>query len=142
MEKASAQSTGKLRARKTGQHEKGKMRFDPTKGMPQYENGKGDHLQSIAGTRPVLISDEPQLLADLTSNFPLRSLTMLNSFPGQIFIRLPSMPRTLCHVRPLFTRFHIHQEVHLSIAVSLRFWSLLEDTGEQRQTNCSGQCYQ
>ena len=35
MEKASTQSTGKLRvSRKTGQHEKGKMRFDPTKGMP------------------------------------------------------------------------------------------------------------
>jgi len=73
----------------------------------------------------VLISNEPQLLADLTLNFPLRSLTTLNSFPGQIFIRFPSMPRTLRHVRPLFTRFHIHQEVHLSIAVSPQFWSLL-----------------
>ena len=86
---------------------------------------KGDHLQSIVGTRPVLISDDRRLLADLTPNFLLCSLTALNSFPGQIFVRFPSMTRTLCHVRALFRRFHIHQEVHRSIPVSPRFWSLL-----------------
>ena len=42
--------------------------------------------EKVAGARPDLISDEPQLLVDLTSNLPLRSLTMLNSFPGQKWI--------------------------------------------------------
>jgi hypothetical protein len=76
--------------------------------------------EKVAGARPVLISDEPQLLVDLTSNLPLRSLTMLNSFPGQIFIRFPLMP-----MGNLTTYLRIHQEAHLSIAVSPRFLSLL-----------------
>ena len=57
---------------------------------------KGDHLQSIVRTRPVLISDDPRLLADLTPNFLLRSLTALNSFSGQIFIDDPDSLSRLC----------------------------------------------
>jgi len=130
-------------SRKTGQHEKGKMRFDPTKGCHIHQGIISMRTEKV--TTPIyyrtrlLISDEPQLL---TSNFPLRSLTTLNSFLDK-YSSDSIDARTLCYVRPLFTRFHIHQEVHLSrsIAVSPRrvrvlvaSWMIIRSRWHRRTT--------